>query len=297
MKKIEVALLGASGLVGQKAIELIEKMPHLTLRELSTSKKHLKEMIHGLKAKEAIDIESPYVLSALPKEVALEIEPLLLARGQHLFSNASTFRMQEDVPLLIPEINHSALQLVERQKTSGKLVCNPNCMVALIAPLLAPFIQKISHVNIVTMQAISGAGKGYSLHNNIIPNIEGEEEKIEQELEKILGPYACSLAVQVNRVPIQDGHSAILYLHFSQKISEKEIIECYKMNPQLYKLYNEPFSPQPGRDLSSLDAQIHIGRIQQRGNVVSLMGMTHNLVRGAALGSLLNLNAFLERKC
>jgi aspartate-semialdehyde dehydrogenase len=296
VKKICVAILGATGLVGSKAIALLKHFPHLTLKEIATSEEHVGKEVQGLKAKRALDLESPYILSALPKEVAAEIEPSLLARGQHLFSNASTFRMKEDVPLLIPEINLPHLKLIKYQTTPGKLICNPNCMVALIAPLLAPFIKDITHVSIVTMQAISGAGKKYSLSNNIIPNIENEEEKIEKELRKILAPSLCSLAVHVNRVPIQDGHSAILYLHFRTKTSTEELKDAYAAQPQLYKLYEDPFSPQPGRDLSPLDPLIHIGRIQQREGVISLFGMTHNLVRGAALGSLLNLNAFLERE-
>lgn len=294
MQKIKVGILGASGLVGQKAIELlIHQHPHLTLQELSTSTKHIGKIIHGYKTKAALDMEAPYILSALPKDAAAEIEPLLLHRGQHVFSNASTFRMQEDVPLLIPEINLSQLHLVKKQNTPGKLICNPNCMVALIAPLLAPFIQQITHVTIVTLQAMSGAGKGYTLHENIIPNIEGEEEKIEKELYKILGSNIFSLNIHVSRVPISHGHSAFLSLHFHENIDMEEVIGIYQKNPQLYKLYDDPFSPQPGRDLSPLDSKIHIGRIKKQGNIISMLGITHNLVRGAAFGTLANLNAFL----
>lgn len=327
LKQIPVAILGATGLVGQKAIALIDRHPQFYICEIAASVKHvgqtyeesvcwyevdaIPQSIQGLRLKRAKDIESRYVISALPASVAKEVEPFLASRGSFIFTNASAFRLHQDVPILIPEINHEHLRLLAKQKTSGKIITNSNCTTAFIALALGPLMElgAIEHVSVVTMQAISGAGHrgvdGIDIMGNIIPYIEGEEEKITVETLKILGspdkPASFGITTHVHRVPVLHGHTIALHIHFVDEIDLQKVFDIFLRRnekwPGLYRLYNEKTRPQPNRDIGLYDQSAHIGRIKYgaKKNILGLIVMGNNLVRGAAGASLRNMEIVLDK--
>lgn len=321
-----VAIIGATGAVGQKLIRLIEANDRFTISELVASEKNsgksyveactwrettpLPNHIAKMRLKSLDELTTPFVLSTLPAEAALEVEPRLARAGHIVVSNASAFRMHTDVPLVIPEVNLEHLALLDRQNTSGCIVTNPNCLAVFAALALKPLskLGAIEHVSIVTLQAISGAGysglSACNIMNNTIPNIPGEEEKIELELQKILGtttePAPFPITVHSNRVPVLHGHTAVLHVRFAREISEEEVMHVFSEArlkfPGVYHLYQDPFSPQPQLHLHDTDNSAHIGRIKFGDNnrTVGLTVMGHNLVRGAAGAALLNLEAILK---
>lgn len=323
--KISIALIGATGPVGQKVISMLENHPYLEIREIAASggnqgKKYrdaaswknempLPENIGAMILKNVTEVESHYVISALPTDTALELEPLLASRGQFIFSNASAFRMAENVPLLVPEINLAHLSLLERQATKGKIVTNPNCSTVFLTAALAPLLElgKIEHVSAVTMQALSGAGypgvSAFDLLGNIIPHISGEEEKIQQETKKILGaagkPADFKVTVHVHRVPVLHGHTIAAHVRFDRAMDARALPELYRAwnqrHPGLYELHEAVDRPQPLRDLTPHDQRVHIGRIKQGddAHTVGFISMGHNLIRGAAGAAIGNLEAFL----
>lgn len=320
-QRIPIAVLGATGAVGQKIIRLIEGHEQFTVSELVASdvksgKKYgeactwreastLPESIAHMRLKQPHEVTSTFVLSALPAKVAQDVEPMLAERGHWVISNASAHRMRQDVPLLIPEVNSDHLALLDKQQTSGRIITNSNCAAAPAALALRPLTQlgQIEHVSIVTLQAISGAGypglPACDILSNSIPYIEGEEEKIESELKKMLGtisrPASFSVTAHVNRVPVQHGHSTVLHVHFSQTVAQEDLNRVFREAkeafPQTYKLYEDSYAPQPLRHLHDKDNRVHIGRIKRGvgGKLVGLTAMSHNLVRGAAGAAILNL--------
>ncbi|MBP9674828.1 MAG: aspartate-semialdehyde dehydrogenase, partial [Bacteriovoracaceae bacterium] len=233
MQKKPVAILGATGTVGQKMIALLENDPHFYVAEVAASEKSfgkkfsdivrwrektlMPKSVGDLTLKDLKEVESNLVVSALPAEIALEIEPFLAEKGKLVFSNASAFRMHEKTPLLIPDINISHLELLKEQKTSGKIITNPNCSTVFLAMGLHPLLKlgNVQHVSVVTLQALSGAGypgvASLDALNNIVPNIGGEEKKITEEVKKILGttttPANFTVTTHVHRVPIHHGHT------------------------------------------------------------------------------------------
>lgn len=324
--KTKVAILGATGAVGQKLVRLIDAHSDFEIAELAASERSagknyadaciwresepLGENIAQLTLKTYEKITTPLILSVLPSNEAKVIEPVLVQKGFSVISNASAYRMQKDVPLLIPEVNLDHLSLIEKQRAPGQLITNPNCLAVFAALALKPLsaIGAIEHISIVSLQAMSGAGyKGLSaceMMNNIIPNIAGEEAKIEQELLKILGTQdqraPFSITVHTNRVPIMHGHSAILHVRFKEQISLPQVNDAFKKAklqfPEAYQIHNDEFAPQPQRHMTDTDNKAHIGRIKlgDRGQVVGLTVMGHNLVRGAAGAALLNLEALMK---
>jgi len=322
---IDVAIAGATGAVGQKAIRLLKNHPHFRIAELAASSKHtgkryeeavewretipLPEEIAVLPLTAPENLKSPYILSAIPAAAAKELEPAWCAKGQHVFSNASAFRMDPNVPLLIPEVNLSHLQLTERQQTNGKLIANPNCCVAFITLALAPLLQlgEIEHVSAITLQALSGAGypgvSAWDLASNLIPHIAQEEEKIETETRRILGSQnnkaPWGVTAQVHRVPVMHGHTIALQILFKNPVELPAVFSAYREAnmrwPGLYQIYQDPTRPQPARDITPEDYRAHIGKIKKGANpnLLALVVMGHNLVRGAAGASIRNLEGFL----
>lgn len=294
LKKLPVAILGATGMVGQKVLALLKDHPLFYVSEVSASEKR-----QGNLYKDPLNIESKYVISALPASVAKSIELDLAKRGHFVLSNASAHRMDAHVPILIPEINLEHLSLLDMQKTSGKIITNSNCTTAFISLALAPLqkLYPIKAVSAFTMQAVSGAGnRGVSsveILGNIVPYIEGEEEKIIRETQKILGSplkaASFEMTVNVNRVPVLDGHTVVLHIHFKSHVDLDAIKACYLSWP--YQLYDQIDRPQPRFDITFDDMRAHIGQIKYGATkqTISLIVMGHNLVRGAAGASLLNL--------
>lgn len=321
-----VAIIGATGAVGQKLIRLIDAHPNFIISEVSASdhnvgKKYadatlwrestpLSKDIAHMTLLPPLELKTPIILSALPAKAAKVIELELVKKGHQVISNASAFRMKKDVPLLIPEINLDHLLLIESQRTTGCLITNPNCLAVFAALALKPLMKlgTIQHVSIVSLQAMSGAGyfglSAYEIMNNIIPNIAGEEDKIETELLKILGtkeqPADFSITVHTNRIPILHGHTAVIHVRYEEKISLNDIhqvlADAKDQFPKAYQIHEDSFSPQPQLHITEIDHRAHIGRVKvgDQGHVVGLTVMGHNLVRGAAGAALLNLEAFLN---
>ncbi len=328
MSKIPVAILGATGPVGQKAITLLDQHPLFEVTELAASEGSVGQIygervlwknevpcpdgIAKLKIIPLMDVKSKFVVSALPGDVAQTVELALAERGHIVCSNASAFRMHDEVPLLIPEVNIDHLSLLSSQKTKGKIITNPNCAAVFLVGALAPLMKlgELDHVSAVTMQAVSGAGypgvASLDILGNLIPYIGGaEEEKVRKETKKILGqagkPLDFGLTVNVNRVPVLHGHTVILHVKFKKAVSAEDALkllqETEKSVPNFLKVYTQLDRPQPLRDITPHDMRVHVGRVRQgdRPDTISLISMGHNLVRGAAGAAIAVLEAYVQR--
>jgi len=262
---------------------------------------------------------SPLLLSALPSTAAREIEPLLAGRGHLVVSNASAFRQDPDVPLVIPEVNPSHLALLERQtdRWPGGIVTNPNCVTAGLAMALAPLHRAFGLDMVVasTMQAISGAGRpgpsAGALVDNVIPHISGEEEKIALESQRILGEITDAgvqeadfpLSAHANRVPVLHGHLVAVSARFRTGVSPDDVraaINGWMGAPGAGDLPSAPDRsleivdgddrPQPRLDRDhGAGMTVTVGRIRGCPALdVRFLVLAHNLVRGAAGAALLN---------
>lgn len=335
MKKIGVAILGATGSVGQKFIELLEDHPLFEVKELAASEKSA-----GKKYKEATnwimqkplplnianevvkdckpDLKSRIVFSALDASVAGEIEENFAQAGYIVISNARNHRYDLNVPLIIPEVNPDHLEMINQQNfNGGAIITNPNCSTIGLVLALKPIHQQfgIESLNVVTMQAISGAGypglPAMDMLDNAIPFIGGEEPKMEKEPLKILGQLNTSgtvdladikISAQCNRVAVNDGHLECVQVKLKNKPSIDEIInawESFKSEPQKLKLpsapkqpihyYHEDKYPQPKvqRNLENGMAT-SVGRLRECSLFdYKFVILSHNTVRGAAGGTIL----------
>lgn len=320
-----VAVLGATGPVGQKIIALLEGSDRYTVSEVAASDQNVGRRygealrlrtepvparVAGLNLKSALDIESRLVISALPTEQALVVEPELARRGHLVFSNAAAHRMDPAVPLLVPEINGSHLELLSRQTTKGRLVTNPNCSTVFLTGALAPLqsLGRIEAVNVVTLQALSGAGypgvASFDILGNVIPHIGNEENKIREESRRILGTATEAapflVTVHVHRVPVLHGHTIATHVRFDRNVSVEEArnaIRSYQERfPGFIKFHEEQDRPQPARDLTNDDMRVHLGRLKQDDcpRTIGLIALGHNLVRGAAGAAIANMDATLR---
>ncbi len=274
-KKIKVGILGATGSVGQKFIELLKNHPWFEIAELGASersagkkykdaanwimKSPLNKDISELEVKKCIpNYESKLIFSGLDSSVAEQIETDFANAGYFVISNSRNHRFDKDVPLMIPEVNAEHLSLIDKQPYKGGIVTNPNCstigMVLALKPLHDAF--KIKKINVVTMQALSGGGypgvPSMDIIDNVVPFIGGEEEKMETEPLKILGKLGNSevifendikISAQCNRVAVIDGHLETVQVEFENKPTKEEIIDAwnnFKGVPQELQL---PFAP------------------------------------------------------
>src|SRR5258706_11298803 len=261
-KKFRVGILGATGMVGQRFIQLLEDHPQFEITALAASdrsqgKKFQKACTWRLSgempafAKEMIvsapelPLDCELIFSSLPGDIARESEGSFARAGFPVISNSSAFRMDRDVPLLIPEINPEHLALIEVQRKQsgqqGYIVTNPNCSTIMLALALAPLQQEFGVESVVatTMQALSGAGypgvASLAISDNVLPFIDGEEEKIEQETQKILGTLkgtrieAAPMAVsaQCHRVAVSDGHLAAVRVKLGRAVTLEELREAF----------------------------------------------------------------------
>src|SRR5271169_4839713 len=239
-QKIPVGILGATGVVGQRFIQLLENHPWFEVAWLAASdrsagqvygdavrwrlKTPIPEYIRKMPVSPADPDGAPRVIfAALDAGIARELEPTFADAGCAVVSNSSAFRMQKDVPLVIPEVNPEHLALIElqswRKKSGGFIVTNPNCSAIGLVVALAPLHQKfgVESLFVTTMQAVSGAGypgvASLDILGNVIPYIAKEEEKMEEETQKLLGvlkgshvePAPFAMSAQCNRVPVEDG--------------------------------------------------------------------------------------------
>lgn len=273
--KIPVGILGATGSVGQKLVELLGCHPWFEVTAVAASErsagKTYAEAVNWLMPRPIPshvaalkvmpckpDLPCSLVFSGLDSNVAGEIETHFAEHGYFVVSNSRNHRMDSDVPLLIPEINDEHLELIKSQKFSkGKIVTNPNCSVIGLAIALKPLFDNfgIESVHVVTLQAISGAGypgiASLDILDNAIPFINGEEEKIETEPLKIFGKYEHSritdadfkISAHCNRVSVTDGHLECVSVKLKTKPSKEQIINAwnsFKGEPQNLLLPSAP---------------------------------------------------------
>src|SRR5580700_4371172 len=303
MNKIEVGILGATGMVGQNFIRFLEGHPWFEVTWLGASdrsagKKYrdaAKWNLNGLAPDSVCDrvVEeckpgnAPRLLfSATDASVATEIEQAFAQAGHVVVSNSRNHRMDADVPLLIPEVNPGHLKIIPLQQRhrgwKGQIATNPNCSTIVLAMALAPLKQfGIKRVMATTMQALSGAGypgvASLDINGNVVPFISGEEEKMQRETQKILGdftgdsirPLAAKVSAQCNRVPVVDGHMVATSVELEQKPGVAELIqamESFSSLPQERKLPSAP--PRPLMYMTEHD------RPQPRRDVERERGMT-----------------------
>jgi aspartate-semialdehyde dehydrogenase len=336
--KIPVAVLGATGAVGQRFVQLLAQHPWFELSALAASERSsgrpfaevanwvipgdpppwVGEMV--VRPLEP-DLPARLVFSALPSSVAVKIEPAFARAGYAVCSNASAFRQASDVPLLIPEVNADHVDMIQRQREVegwlGLLVTSPNCTCTGMAMPLKPLHDAfgLRRVFAVSMQAISGAGypgvASLDILGNVVPYIGGEEEKIEQEARLLLGSMRdgrrveadLTASVQANRVPVLDGHTLCLSLGFDRAPSVERAIEALRdfRGPEVVRtlpsapeypilVRSEPDRPQPRRDRDAGGGMaISVGRVRPCPlQDLRLVSVSHNTLRGAASGSVLN---------
>lgn len=333
MTKIPVTVLGATGVVGQRLLRRLADHPwfevaHLAASDRSTGKRYgdLPWRLAGSRPTVFSDLKlveasperafAPLVFSALDSGPAREIEPAFAAAGAIVCSNASAFRMDPLVPLLVPEVNAEALALVPAQRHAkgwkGAILCNPNCTTTILALALAP-LQKafgIEAVFMASLQAASGAGHpgvpSLDLLGNVVPHIPGEEAKVEEELPKLLG---ASLAISAlcHRVPVIEGHTEAVSVRLKGAPSRDAVraaLEEWRPGLDLpsapagpLRLHLEEDRPQPRLDAESEGGMaVHIGRLRPCPLLgVKFTALGSNTERGAAGGALLNAELAVAR--
>ncbi|MCD6139588.1 MAG: aspartate-semialdehyde dehydrogenase [Thermococcus sp.] len=325
---MEVAILGATGLVGQTFVRLLEGHPWFDVKYLIASQrsrgKRFRELATWevseeigemrIESLEEFDGNADLVFSALPSSIAGKVEEKL-AEKIPVFSNASSHRYEEDVPILVPEVNGEHLSLVEVQREKrgweGFIITNPNCSTAILAISLKALSKfGIQRVNVVTMQAISGAGfsglSAMQIFDNVIPYIEKEEWKIENESRKILGkfennkitPASFEISAITTRVPVLHGHTEAVFVELEEDPTVEEVKKSFESFDPLRSLklpsyakpllYREVPQPKLHRDLGR-GMTVTFGRMEKIGEgKFKYITLGHNLIRGAAGGSILN---------
>jgi aspartate-semialdehyde dehydrogenase len=339
-----VGVLGATGMVGQSFVRFLENHPWFELTWVGASDRSAGKRydaatnwrLEGAMPREVAskivsdcvpDGATPeLVFSAMDASVATEIERAFAAAGHTVVSNSKNHRMESDVPLLVPEINADHLGLLAVQKRQrgwkGQIATNPNCSTVALTMGLAP-LQPFGIRSIVatTMQAISGAGypgvASMDILGNVIPFIGGEEEKMQQETQKILGAFAgdhiapldAHVSAHCNRVPVVDGHTVTVSVQLEQQVTATELIAAYRnftavpqqkglpsapVPPVLY--LDEENRPQPRRDaMRGNGMTVTVGRLR----ACPVLGwkfvcMGHNTIRGAAGAAILNAELMLS---
>lgn len=337
-RKIPVGILGATGVVGQRLVQLLEDHPWFEVKWLAASERsvglpYVAAARWRLKTPIPVSLESlpvaacepdgapRVVFSALDAAVATETEPKFAGAGHAVISNASAFRMQSDVPLIIPEVNPQHSKLLECQKwrkqSGGFIVTNPNCSTIGLVMALAPLQQKygIEKVFVVTMQAVSGAGypgvPSLDILGNVIPHIPKEEEKMEAESRKLLGSLDgrrvvdadCQISAQCNRVPVENGHMESVSVQLKEPAEMQDVLATwgtFRGLPQELRLPNAPDAPilvsaatdrpQPTLDVDEgAGMSVTVGRLRHC-NLLhwKFTVLSHNTIRGAAGAALLN---------
>lgn len=333
--KTPVALLGATGAVGQRFVSLLADHPWFELTSLVASPRSagrpygeacewileepMPAQVAGIEVSSTEDEpDCRLVFSALDAEVAGPLETRLAEAGRFVVSNARSHRMDREVPLVVPEVNPDHLDLVEAQPWKGGLATNPNCstigLVLALKPLADAF--GLRRVQVVTMQALSGAGLGgpsaLAMTDNLVPVIPGEEDKLERETGKILGtlstgrdaiqPHGAAVSAQCTRVPVLEGHTECVSVELDRSVGTEAVIEAlasFRAAPQELGLPTAPERPlvvlsaedrpQPRLDRGRGGGMTcTVGRVRP----CSVLGhkfvaLSHNTLRGAAGGSVL----------
>jgi aspartate-semialdehyde dehydrogenase len=339
-----VAILAATGAVGQAFIRTLKGHPWFDIAEVAASErsigKRYNDAARWLEGELDPDvaaltvlacdpdvITSPIIFSALDAQVATDVEAAFARAGRVVFSNAKSYRMEPDVPLVIPEVNGDHLSLLAYQRKvrgwSGAIVTNANCSTTVVAAALAPLHEKygVNKVFVSTMQAVSGAGypgvPSLDILGNVVPYIGDEEPKIERELAKMLGQYQedrivhapITVTAHTNRVAVENGHTACISVGLERKPSVAEAIETLRTWKGFAPASGLPSSPehvlfvhdgvdqpQPRRHvMMGRGMTTSIGRVREC-NLLDLrmVAMSHNVIRGAAGGSVLNAEVLVS---
>ena len=339
MKKIKVGILGATGMVGQRFIQLLENHPWFEISALAASERSagktyqesmvgrwkletpIPQAVAGMEVKECTpDLDCRVVFSALDSSVAGPVEEEFARAGYVVSSNSKNHRMDDDVPLLIPEINGDHLKIISAQKkrigSNGFIVTNPNCSTIGLVMGVAPLHKKygVTKIVVTTMQALSGAGypgvASLDILDNVVPYIGGEEEKMESEPQKILGTVKNNrfvmadmlISASCNRVNVKDGHLETVSVEMKAKPSREELIATLRTYnpltgldlpfapPQPIVVREENDRPQPrfDRDEGKGMACV-VGRIRKCSILdYKFLVLSHNTIRGAAGAAILN---------
>lgn len=345
MERRDVGILGATGAVGQRFIQLLAQHPWFNITWLAASDRsagkrydeacawrldtplpeRIGEMVLQPNAPELANGTLPRILfSSVDAEIARELEPRFAAAGCAVISNSSAFRMTPDVPLVVPEVNADHLAVLEtqatRQQSGGFLVTNPNCCASGLVLPLAPLEQRfgIDRLFVSTLQAVSGAGypgvASLDILGNVIPFIKNEEEKLQEEIGKLLGqvrgggvdPLAAPVSALCNRVPVLEGHTECVSVKLRRPATRDEVLEAWRSFQPLsrertgFHLPSAPAfpveyvegdsRPQPRLDLMrGKGMATTVGRLRP----CSLFDwkftlLSHNTIRGAAGAAILN---------
>lgn len=343
MQKIPVSILGATGSVGQKFVELLANHPWFEIATVAASDrsagKPYREAVNWISANPIPpsvasmvvqpcepSIPGRIAFSGLDSSVAGEIETAFAKAGVIVISNSRNHRMDADVPLLIPEVNPDHLELVRTQPYGdGMIITNPNCSTIGLVIALKPLLDRfgVEAVSVVTMQALSGAGypgiSSLDILDNVVPYIGGEEEKMQTEPLKILGTHAnglvqnaaLTISAHCNRVAVLNGHTECVSVKLRQPATQEQILEAwrtFRSAPQELELPSAPRKPiwvldgdavpQP-RKHRHLDKgmAVSIGRLRP----CPLLDwkftlLSHNTIRGAAGGAILNAELLLKKE-
>ncbi|MBN1561956.1 aspartate-semialdehyde dehydrogenase [candidate division KSB1 bacterium] len=340
MERVKCAVFGATGVVGQNFLRLLVEHPYFELAAICASDVRIGQKLGSAKEQVVGGIPAPFAdlvfdpvdvnvleskrievaFSGLPADVAKEFEKEAARRGIKVFSNAGAYRMDQNVPILIPEINHPHLALVREQETPGFIVTNANCTATGLTMALLPLLPfGIRKLVVASYQAISGAGypglSAMDIFGNVIPYISNEEPKLRQECVKICGeltggeivPADWQVHAHCIRVQTLIGHllSVHIELHAAPSLEAVQTaIMRYQSPPAVVGLPTAPDRPicyleqmdrpQPRYDVMlgtperARGMAIAIGRLEVEENIVRFITLSNNLVRGAAGGSLLN---------
>jgi len=327
---LKAAILGATGLVGQRFIQLLDDHPWFDVTTVTGSDRRVgglygeavqwriesplnpKVAELTIQPSETDHIDADIVFSALPSTRSLRIEEEFAEAGYVVVSNSAAHRMDEDVPLMNPEVNFDHLSLVDEQrrkrKWNGAIVTNPNCTTAVLTLSLKPIAESfgIKKVVMSSMQAASGAGypgvSSLDIIDNIIPFINEEEEKVQRETRKILGRASESADFRVSaschRVPVIDGHTEAVFVEIEKSAAPEDIAKSmaeFRAEPQKLKLPTAPEQPVVVRSEQDRP-QLRFDRTEGRGmsvvvgriredpvfDGVKYAAIGHNTVRGAA---------------
>lgn len=339
-----VAILAATGAVGQAFIRTLKDHPWFEIAEVAASErsvgktyKEAAKWMEGelprdvgelvLTACDPAQVKSPIVFSALDAEVATVTEAAFARAGRVVFSNAKSYRMEPDVPLVIPEVNGDHLALLAHQRKTrgwtGAIITNANCSTTVVAAALAPLHEKfgVNKLFVATMQAVSGAGypgvPSLDILGNVVPYIGDEEPKIERELAKMLGKFENDAIVHApmivtahtNRVAVENGHTAVMSIGFDRKPTVEEAIDTLRTWKGYAPALGLPTSPehaifvhdgadqpQPRRHvMMGRGMTTSVGRVRECKMLdIRMVAMSHNVIRGAAGGSVLNAEVLVS---
>ena len=346
MERRKVGILGATGMVGQRFIQLMHNHPWFEITWLAASDRSagktygeatrwkldtpmpakIAAMMVSPNTPEAAGDDLPSIIfAALDADIARELEPKFAAAGCAVISNSSAFRMVADVPLVIPEVNADHFGLIEqhswRKQSGGYIVTNPNCSAIGLVLALKPLEERfgIESLFVSTMQAISGAGfpgvASLDILGNVVPFIKNEEEKMEEEVGKLLGTFTgakiemlpAKVSAHCNRVPVEDGHTECVSIKFKKKATREEILAAWEefqplagtgrngLHLPTAPLHPVEFEAAPDRPQPRLDRMRGHGMASTVGRLREcplldwkFVVLSHNTIRGAAGAALLN---------